>query len=319
MMRLVATALLVLAGIGAPHAQDFPAKPVRIIIPAVPGGSADASARAIAENLGKRLGQSVVVENRGGAGGAIAATLVLQSPPDGHTLFLAFDGTVVVAPAVQKMPFDTLTDFLPIIKVSDAPLIIVTHPSVPAKTIQELIAQSKLKPGGFGYGSAGTGTTPHLFGELLALRTGASLTHIPYKGGGQALTDVLSGALPVLMTAVATAAQHVKAGKLNGIAVAGSQRVPATPNVPTLAESGLAGFEFGAWFGLMAHSKTPRAIIERVYRDTRAVLELPETKERFTALGLIPGTGTTEQFGEEVKRDLARWVDVVKQAKIKIE
>lgn len=303
----------------AARAQEYPNRPVRVIVPAVPGGSADASARTIADRLGARLGQSIVVENRAGAGGVIATQYVAQAAPDGYTLLMAFDGTVVVQPAVTKVPFDTLNDFATITKVSDAPLIIATHPSVPVKTLAELVEHSKTRPGGIAYGTAGTGTTPHLAGELLALRTGAKLTHIPYKGGGQALTDVLSGAIPAIFTAVVTAIPHVQAGKLVPIAVGHSTRVPAVPTVPTFGESGVQGMDFGAWFGLMAPAKTPRPIVERLHRDTVAVLQIPEVRERFAALGLIPGGNTPEQFAADVKRDLARWRDVVAQAKIKVE
>ncbi len=300
-------------------AQEYPTKPVRIIVPAVPGGSADASARTIADRLGARLGQAVIVENKAGAGGVIATQFVAQAAPDGYTVMMAFDGTVVVQPAVTKVPFDTVKDFVAITKVSDAPLIIATHPGVPVKTLAELVAHSKTRPGGIAYGTAGTGTTPHLAGELLALRTGAKLTHIPYKGGGQALTDTLSGATPAIFTAVVTAIPHIQAGKLVPIAVGSPMRVPAVPTVPTFGEAGVTGMDFGAWFGLMAPAKTPRAVVDRLHRDVVAVLQTPEVRDRFAALGLIPGGNTPEQFAEDVKRDLARWTDVVAQAKIKIE
>lgn len=305
--------------VGTTHAQEYPNKPVRIIVPAVPAGSADASARTIADRLGTRLGQSVVVENRAGAGGVIATQYVAQAAPDGYTLLMAFDGTVVVQPAVAKVPFDTVNDFVAITKVSDAPLIIATHPSVPVKTLAELVEHSKTRPGGVAYGTAGTGTTPHLAGELLALRTGAKLTHIPYKGGGQALTDVLSGAIPAIFTAVVTAVPHINAGKLTPIAVGSPVRVPAVPSVPTFGEAGVTGMDFGAWFGLMAPAKTPRAVVDRLHRDVVAVLQTPEVRERFAALGLIPGGNTPEQFAADIKHDLARWTDVVAKARIKIE
>src|SRR5918998_3578609 len=219
MSKLILIACLALSF--AAHAQEFPSRPVRIIVPFAPGGVADNSARVVAEPLGARLGQQVIIDNRPGASGNIGTQLVAQAAPDGYTLLLGFDGTMVINPHVfPKIPFDTLRDFAPVTKLGDATLILVAHPSVPAKDLRELVSLKQ----SFSYGTAGTGSTPHLAGELLAQRTGIALTHVPYKGGGQAMGDVVGGQIPLVYTAIATAQQFVKAGKLKGLGVSSARR-----------------------------------------------------------------------------------------------
>src|SRR3954462_9262430 len=217
-------------------AQGFPTKPVRVVVPFSPGGVADSSARVLAERLGARLGQAIVVENRPGASGNLGTAAVAAAAPDGYTLLLGFDGTMVINPHVySRLPWDTLRDFAPVTKLGDATLILVAHPSVQAQSIAELVALKKP----FSYGSAGTGSTPHLAGELLAQRTGIALTHVPYKGGGQALGDVVGGQIPLVFTAIATAQQFVRGGKLRGLGVSSAKRSRSLPEVPTFVESGL--------------------------------------------------------------------------------
>lgn len=302
----------------AASAQPFPAKPLRIIVPFSPGGVADSSARVISEKLGARLGQSVVVENRPGASGNIGTQQVAASAADGYTLLLGFDGTMVVNPHVYaKLPFDTLRDFAPVTKLGDATLILVAHPSVPAKDLREFLAIAKTQ--NFSYGSAGTGSTPHLAGELLAQRTGIALTHVPYKGGGQAMGDVVGGQIPLVFTAIATAQQFVRSGKLKGLGVSSARRSGSLPDVPTFVESGLEGFVVDSWVGILAPAKTPPPVVARLQKEIAAVLAEPETRERYATLGIEPVANAPEQFAEQIRADLARWEKVVRQAGIRIE
>ena len=302
----------------AAAAQPFPSKPVRIIVPFSPGGVADSSARVISDKLGARLGQSVVVENRPGASGNIGTQQVAAAAPDGYTLLLGFDGTMVVNPHVYaKLPFDTLRDFAPVTKLGDATLILVAHPSVPAKDLREFLTIAKTQ--NFSYGSAGTGSTPHLAGELLAQRTGIALTHVPYKGGGQAMGDVVGGQIPLVFTAIATAQQFVRSGKLKGLGVSSARRSGSLPDVPTFVESGLEGFVVDSWVGILAPVKTPPPVVARLQKEITAVLAEPETRERYATLGIEPVANAPEQFAEQIRADLARWEKVVRQAGIRIE
>jgi len=302
----------------AAFAQPFPSKPVRIIVPFSPGGVADSSARVISDKLGARLGQSVVVENRPGASGNIGTQQVAAAAPDGYTLLLGFDGTMVVNPHVYaKLPFDTLRDFAPVTKLGDATLILVAHPSVPAKDLREFLTIAKTQ--NFSYGSAGTGSTPHLAGELLAQRTGIALTHVPYKGGGQAMGDVVGGQIPLVFTAIATAQQFVRSGKLKGLGVSSARRSGSLPEVPTFVESGLEGFVVDSWVGILAPAKTPPPVVARLQKEIAAVLAEPETRERYATLGIEPVANAPDQFAEQIRADLARWEKVVKQAGIRIE
>ena len=302
----------------AAAAQPFPSKPVRIIVPFSPGGVADSSARVISDKLGARLGQSVLVENRPGASGNIGTQQVAAAAPDGYTLLLGFDGTMVVNPHVYaKLPFDTLRDFAPVTKLGDATLILVAHPSVPAKDLREFLTIAKTQ--NFSYGSAGTGSTPHLAGELLAQRTGIALTHVPYKGGGQAMGDVVGGQIPLVFTAIATAQQFVRSGKLKGLGVSSARRSGSLPDVPTFVESGLEGFVVDSWVGILAPAKTPPPVVARLQKEIAAVLAEPETRERYATLGIEPVANAPEQFAEQIRADLARWEKVVRQAGIRIE
>jgi tripartite-type tricarboxylate transporter receptor subunit TctC len=319
MKRWVLFVLLQCAAM-AVAAQDWPGKPIRLIVPFAPGGVTDTSARAVAEALSQRLGQQVVVENKPGASGNIGSEQVARAAPDGYTLVLGFDGTMVINPHVFKeMPFDTVRDFAPVTKLGDAGLLLVAHPSLNVKNLAELIALSKTKPGPYPYGTSGTGGTPHLAGELLKQRTGLALEHIPYKGGGQAVTDVLGGQIPLVFTAIASAQQHVKSGKLVGLGVPSALRSSSLPDVPTFIEAGLPGFQAVSWVGIFAPAKTPKAIVDKLQREIAAALQTPAVRERYAVLGIDPVGNTPEQFAEQVKADLARWGEVVRSAGIKID
>ena len=311
-------------GVAPARADDYPNKPVRLIVPFAPGGVTDTGARVVAERLAARLGQQVVVDNRPGASGNIGTQMAAAAAPDGYTLVVGFDGTLVINPHVYaKVPFDTLRDFAPVSKIGDAALVIVTHPSVPARDLTALVAYSKAGSAGVStgvsYGSAGTGSTPHIAGELLRVRTGANFVHVPYKGGGQALADVVGGTLPMLYTAVAGAQPFIQRGQVRAIAVSSAQRLPSLPQVPTVAESGVPGFEVSSWIGILAPARTPPAIVDRLQRELHAVVQAPDVRERLASLGIIASGNTPAEFRSQIEADLRKYADVVKAAHIRME
>ena len=301
-------------------ATGYPNKPIRLIVPFAPGGVTDTGARVVAEKLGARLGQQVVVDNRPGASGNIGTQMAAAAPPDGYTLVVGFDGTLVINPHVYaKVPFDVLKDFVPVSKIGDAALVIVTHPSVPARDLAGLVAYSKAHGGGVSYCSAGTGSTPHIAGELLRVRTGAHFVHVPYKGGGQALADVVGGTLPMLYTAVAGAYPFIQRGQVHAIAVSSAQRLPSLPQVPTMAESGIPGFEVNSWIGLLAPAGTPQGVIERLQRELQAVVQAADVRERLASLGITASGNTAAEFRSQIEADLRKYAEVVKAANIRVE
>jgi tripartite-type tricarboxylate transporter receptor subunit TctC len=321
-VRVVARSLALAATLAAAsvaHAQDYPSKAIRLIVPFAAGGMIDTGVRSIADRLGAQLGQQVLVENRAGASGNIGTEAVAKSAPDGYTLLAAFDGTLVINPHISgKLPFDTLRDLAPITKLGDATLILVAHPSVPANTLAELIAK-KASLGSLSYGTSGTGSPNHVAGEMLKQQTGLDLVHVPYKGGGQAIGDVVGGQIPLVYTAIATAQQFVRAGKLKALGVSSAKRSAALPDVPTFEEAGLPGFVVDSWIGLLAPAKTPRPIIDRLHREMVAVLQMSEVRERYATLGLVPVGSTPEQFGAQLRSEFERWAKVVKTAGIKAD
>jgi len=310
-----------LFAISLAHAQSvYPVKPIRLIVPFTPGGVTDTSGRYIADQLSTKLGQQVVVENRPGASGNIGSYQVASAEPDGYTLLLGFDGTLVINPHVfEKISFDTVKDFSPIGKIGDAVLILVANNNFPGKTVNDMIAISKKDPQGLSYGTSGAGSSPHIAGELLKQKTGANLVHIPYKGGGQAMTDLLGGNIPLVYTAVAGANQHIKSGRLRPLAVSSFQRSSSLPDVPTFIESGIKDFELSSWVGLLAPTKTPRPVILRLNQALNEILGSTEGKERLNAMGITATVGSPEKFAEQIKFDLTRFGAIVKNANIKAE
>jgi tripartite-type tricarboxylate transporter receptor subunit TctC len=310
-----------LFAISLAHAQSvYPVKPIRLIVPFTPGGVTDTSGRYIADQLSTKLGQQVVVENRPGASGNIGSYQVVSAEPDGYTLLLGFDGTLVINPHVfEKISFDTVKDFSPIGKIGDAVLILVANNNFPGKTVNDMIAISKKNPQGLSYGTSGAGSSPHIAGELLKQKTGANLVHIPYKGGGQAMTDLLGGNIPLVYTAVAGANQHIKSGRLTPLAVSSFQRSSSLPDVPTFMESGIKDFELSSWVGLLAPAKTPRPVIMRLNQALNEILASTEGKERLNAMGITATVGSPEKFSEQIKFDLTRFAAIVKNANIKAE
>ena len=317
--RIAFVAALTLAFALAARAE-YPDKPIRLIVPFAPAGVTDTSGRVIAEALGKRLGQSIIVENKAGASGNIGTQQVAIAPPDGYTLVLGFDGTLVINPHVfSNFPIDVTKDLAPVGKIGDAVLIFVTHPGFAPKTVKDLIEYSKKQPAGVSYGSSGVGGTPHIAGELLAQRTGAKLTHIPYKGGGQAMTDALGGNIPLVSTAVAGAMQHVKAGRLTPMAVMSGSRIAALPDVPTMIESGIPDFEVNSWVAILAPPKTPKPIVDKLNKELNAVLTDPAIVEKLATLGIVATPGSPEKLAAQIREDLAKYGKVVKAAGIKAE
>jgi len=316
----IACSFAVLGAATLAAAQDgYPNKPIKIIVPWSPGGGGDSVVRIIMDKLGERLGQPVILENRPGASGYIGAQAVARAAPDGYTIVMGFDGSIVVAPNLIKAPFDTVADFAPITKLNDATLVLAVHASVPAKSLKELVEYSKTKQGGLSFGSSGAATTTHLAGELLAQRSGMNLTHVPYKGGGQAVIDVVGGQIPLIVTVIPTISAFLKDGRLRAIAVFSLKRSNALPEVPTMIESGLSDFEVSSWYGLLAPAKTPKPIIERLQREVAAVLVMPEIRARYLQGGFEPVGNKPEEFDQQIKSDLARWGKVVKDANLKVD
>jgi len=296
---------------------NYPDKPIKIVVGFPPGTTGDIIARMMAPKLSEGLGQPVVVENRAGAGSSIAAEGVAKSPADGYTLLMSTIANAI-NPSLFAVSFDFSKDLAPIAFVAEAPGLLVAHPSGPP-TVQALITAAKANPGELTYGSSGNGTVTHLYGELFGLNTGVKLTHIPYKGSSQAVADLLAGRITLLFTPASTVVPHVKAGKLHALGVIGRQRLAALPEVPTLAEAGVPGFEAALWFGLNAPSGTPRSVIERLNKETIRVLELPEVKTQLAAQSIEPAPGSSEQFGAFIQQETAKWTRVVRAAGVKAE
>ncbi len=317
---LVLLSLAAALSVSAAAAQTYPTKPVRLLVPFAPGGTTDVLARLVAQKLGDSMGQQFVIENKPGAGGNIGTELAVKAPADGYTLVMSFDGTMAINPnTYAKMPFDPQKDLVAVANVAQVPLLIVVNPGVAAKTVAEFVALAKASPGRINYSSAGHGSTGHLTGELFRSRAGIDIVHVNYKGGGQAVQDLLGEQIQMLVTALPTVEGHLKGGKLRALAFTSSRRVPGAPDVPTLAESGYPGLEVLSWYGILAPAGTPAEIVRKLNAEINRVLQMPEVRERLTALGAEATGGTSEQFAQVIRADTARWAKVVADAGIRIE
>jgi len=312
-----------LLGINMPvaFAQNYPLKPVRLIVPSAPGGGTDIAARLIAQGLTESLGQAVVVDNRGGAGGIAGVTVAAKlSAADGYTLLLGSNGHLSFAAAINpKLPYDPQKDLTPISLVANQPFVLAVSSAVAANSIRELITMAKAKPGVITYGSGGAGSASHLGVELFQLRSGVTLMHIPYKGTGPGMSALMSGELQVLMAGLATVLPQAKSGKIKVLAVSGSQRSRMAPEVPTVAEAGVPGYEFNVWYGMMAPGGTPRPIVTKLATEIARLLKAPVILERFAVAGLEPISNTPDEFTALLKREIPEWNKVAKAANIRVE
>jgi len=301
-------------------AQSYPAKSVRMIVPYPPGGGTDIVGRMVAQKLSESLGQQVVVDNRGGATGSIGAELAAKSPPDGYTILMGNIAPNSINVSLQpKLPYHPVADFAPVSLVASTPNILVVHPSLPVKTVKELIALARARPGQLNYPSAGVGSSSHLAGELLAILTGIKIVHIPYKGGGPAMIDTISGEMQMMFATMPAAMPHVKSGRVRPVAVTSAKRSQTLPQLPTISETGVKGFEAATWYGVLAPAKTPRAIVERLHGEIVKMLAAPEIRERLGAQGFEPVGSTPEEFAAYIKSEIAKWAKVIKTAGIKAE
>lgn len=315
---VTAAAVCIFAALAPADAQTYPAKPVRVIVPFAPGG-VDVTARLVADRLTAALGQPFVVENRPGAGGSVGAKVAASSDPDGYTLMFSTPGPVVVSPLINRNAgYDTMKNFAPVAMVSQSPLLLVVHPSVPAKTVKELVAHAKANPGKVHFPSPGFGTQPHLVGEMFKSMTGADLVHVPYRGSAPAITDLLGGQMQLYFDNFANVLQHVRSGKLKALAVTGDARAARLPEVPTMAQSGYGGIAATYWNGLLAPAGTPAAIVARLNAAVNQAVATPELSAALRKLGSDPKTGTSQEFAAFIAAEVQRWGKVVRAANIKV-
>ena len=301
-------------------AQSYPAKPIRIIVPFVPGGPTDIQARWAGQHLNNAFGQSVIVDNRGGAGGTIGSEVAAKSPPDGYTILIGTSSTHAVAPSLySKLGYDPVRDFAPVTLIANATILLVVHPSVPAKDVRQLIALAKRQPNALSFASSGNGGISHLVGEHFKSVAGIEMLHVPYKGDTPALIDLASGQVHLMFGTAVSFLPYVKSRRLNALAVTNPKRSPIVPDVPTVAESGLAGFEALQWFGVLAPAGTPRELVTRLNGDIIKTLRLPDVRERMAALGAEVVGSSPEQFASFQKADAAKWAKVVKESGAKID
>ena len=301
------------------QAGAYPDKPVRFVVPYPPGGGTDVIARIVQQKFQAALGQPIVIENRGGAGGSVGTEAAAKSAPDGYTVLFTLSSHTINPAIFPKLSFDTVKDFEPVGMVASLPQILVTQPQFPANSVAEMTAMAKAKPGTMAFASVGNGSPGHLAGAMQALRTGVALTHIPYRGGGPAVTDVMGGQVPTLWVSIPAAAQFVKLGKLKALAVSTVKRSAAFPDVPTMQEAGVADFEVDSWYAMFVPAKTPRAVIDRLNKALNAVVGDPEIREKLLAQGAEGVGGTPEALSKVVANELPRWAKLAKDANIKAE
>jgi tripartite-type tricarboxylate transporter receptor subunit TctC len=313
---LLAIAMLAASSVCA---QDYPHKPLRLIAPFSPGGATDVLARIVGQKMNERLGQPVIIENRVGAGGNIGAELVAKATSDGYTLLMGGVPHAIGASLYSKLGYDLVKDLSAVAEVASFPSMIVLHPSLPAKSVKELIALAKAKPGQLNFGSAGNGSPNHLALELFDTMAGVKMVHIPYKGAGQVVGDLLAGQLQLASMGMPVAMPHVQAGKLRAIAVTGAARSPLLPHLPTVAEAGLAGFDVTSWYGVFGPAALPKEIVARLNSEIGGAINAPELKERLTALGAEPSLKTPEQFAQYVRDEIVKWAKVVRESGAKLD
>ena len=315
----LAAAIILYASAGW-SADAYPTKPIRLLVGFAAGGANDLVARVLAARLSPRLGQQVVVENRPGAAGTISAQLVARAAPDGHTMLLGSVATLGMSPAMYREPgFDALNDFAPITQAVAVSTLLTVHPSLPPRTLKSFVALAKKQPGRINFGSPGAGSISHVTAELFLLTAGIKMVHVPYKGGGPALIDALSGQVESLFALISTSGPQVKAGKLHGIAVTGSKRSSSLPEVPTVAEGGYPGFEGSGWLGILFPAKTPAAIVDRVSKEAAAAIAMPETRKQLEDVGLDPVSSSPDAFRAYIRSEHAKWGKVIREAGIKAE
>lgn len=319
---VVVAALFTASGMAAGQsmtggAQNYPAKPVRLIVPTTPGGSVDTLARTIGPKLSERWGQQVVVDNRSGAGGTIAAEFTAKSPPDGYTVMLGTIASLATNVSLQKkLPYDPLKDFVPVTLVATQNLALSVHPSVPARNVRELVKLAKARPGQLTFASAGNGTGSHLSGELFKQLGGLEILHIPYKGVAPALVDVISGQVSMSFPSILTSLPHVRSGRLRGLAVTGAQRSAALPELPTMQEAGVKDYESATWYGIVAPAATPADIVNKLHAEVAAVVRQPDTRERIARDGAEPVGNTPQEFGRFMQFEIEKWRKVIRAAGI---
>ena len=318
---ILACALTALAMLPRAWAADaYPAKPVRFLVGFPPGGANDLVARAVAARLGPRLGQQVVADNRPGAGGNIATQQVARAAPDGYTMLLGSVSSLAMGPAMyREVGYDPLADFAPITQAVGVSSLLTAHPTLPVKSLKELVVLARNRPGQLNTGTPGTGSIAHLGLELLKRTAGIEVVHIPYKGGGPAVIDAMAGQIECLMSLVSTSAPHVKTGKLRGLAISSIQRSPALPEIPTIAESGYPGYEASGWLGLLFPAKTPDAIVQRVFKDAVVAINMPDVREQFLNVGIDPAPSSPDAFRAYIKAEFAKWGKLIREAGIRAE
>ena len=300
----------------AVQAQNYPGKRVRIVVPTAPGGGTDLIGRLLAQNLSSELGQQFLVDNRGGAGTTIGTAAVAKSPADGYTLLLTHSSLAFNATYYNKLPYDTLKDFAPISLVAEQPFLFAVHPSLPVKTVAQLIALAKKNPGQIAYSSGGAGSGPFMGAELFKQQAQVNILHVPYKGAGPAFTDLMGGQVQMMIATLSLGMPHATSGRVRALAVTSAKRLGATPELPTVAESGLSGFEFSAWYGLLAPAGTPPAVMTRLHQAVGKAMAAPETREKFEG-SLIPLSSTSDEFAAYLKQEVIKWGNVVKASGVK--
>ena len=302
-------------------AQTYPTKPIKIVATFAPGGASDILARIIGQKLTESWGQPVIVENRAGAGGIVGTEYVARSTPDGYTLVVGYIGTHAVNPSLYaKLSYDAVSDFAPVAFLASIPSALVVHPSVPAKSVQELIALAKSKPGQLNYGSGGVGTAPHLAAELFKTLTGVNMVHIPYKGSGPAVADLLSGQISLMFNTMIQTIPHVKEGTVRALAITGATRSDALPDLPTIAEAGVPGYDMVGWFGILAPAGTPKDVVSKLNTEIVRILNMPDVKTRLSDLGAEPTKIVSpEQFADYIKAEIAKWRDVVQSSGMRVD